>query len=373
MLTTFISLPGRYMVLMPGSETKGISRKIEDEDERRRLKKIIGTLKVPDGYGLIIRTAGKGCTKTVIAKDYRYLMRLWKSIKANVMEVQTPTLLYQERNLVERSLRDYFTPDISEILIDDEAAFKQAKQLMQVISPKQGRIVKHYKGTKPLFSKYELENQIAKIFENRVPLKSGGSIVIDPTEALVSIDVNSGKATSADSIEKTAYRTNIEAAEEIARQLRLRDLGGLIVLDFIDMKDQKHKRQVEQQLKKHLKRDKAKSSVGRISRFGLLEMSRQRLRPSIRFGSYESCRYCHGKGSVPSVETLGIKFLRELSLKTLKNETSHVHGLVPKEVADYLLNKKRKEIIELENRRNIEVTIESNDQLVPGESDIIRK
>lgn len=372
MLTTFISLPGRYMVLMPGSETKGISRKIEDEKERRRLKKIISDLKVPDGYGLIIRTAGKGCAKTVISKDFRYLMRLWKSIKGNVMNVQAPALLYQERNLVERSLRDYFTPDITEILIDDETVCHQAKQFMRIISPKYGRIVKHYKGTKPIFTKYELESQIATIYENRVPLKSGGSIVIDPTEALVSIDVNSGKATSAGSIEKTAYQTNLEAAEEITRQLRLRDLGGLIVLDFIDMKDEKHKRQVEQNLKKHLKTDKAKSNVGRISRFGLLEMSRQRLRPSIRFGSYESCRYCHGKGSVPSVETLGLKFLRELSLQTLKNNLTGVRGIVPREVAEYLLNKKRKEIVDLENRRNIEVIIEASDSMTPGESDIVR-
>jgi len=372
MLTTFISLPGRYMVLMPGSENKGISRKIEDEKERRRLKKIINDLKVPDGYGLIIRTAGKGCAKTVILKDFRYLMRLWKSIKGNVMKVQAPGLLYQERNLVERSLRDYFTPDITEILIDDETVYRQAKQFMRIISPKHGRIVKHYKGTKPIFTKYELENQIATIYENRVLLKSGGSIVIDPTEALVSIDVNSGKATSAGSIEKTAYQTNLEAAEEITRQLRLRDLGGLIVLDFIDMKDEKHKRQVEQNMKKHLKMDKAKSNVGRISRFGLLEMSRQRLRPSIRFGSYESCRYCHGKGSVPSVETLGLKFLRELSLQTLKSNLTGVRGIVPREVAEYLLNKKRKEIVDLENRRNIEVTIEASDRMTPGESDIVR-
>lgn len=371
MLTTFISLPGRYMVLMPGSETKGISRKIEDEEERQRLKDIIKSLNIPDGYGLIIRTAGNGCSKTVILKDYRYLMRLWKSIKDNVMEAKTPSLLYQERNLVERSLRDYFTPDITEILIDDETVYRQAKQFMRVISPKHERIVKHYKGTKPIFTKYELENQIATIFENRVPLKSGGSIVIDPTEALVAIDVNSGKATSAGSIEKTAHQTNLEAAEEIARQLRLRDLGGLIVLDFIDMKDQKHKRQVEQTLKKHLKKDKAKSSVGRISRFGLLEMSRQRLRPSIRFGSFESCRYCKGKGSVPSVETLGLKFLRELSLKSLKNDLTIIRGIVPREVANYLLNKKRKEIIDLENRRNLEVIIEANDGMLPGESDIV--
>ncbi len=371
MLTTLISLPGRYMVLMPGSETKGISRKIEDEKERRRLKKIINDLKVPDGYGLIIRTAGKGCAKTVISKDFRYLMRLWKSIKGNVMNVQAPALLYQERNLVERSLRDYFTPDITEILIDDETVYRQAKQFMRIISPKYERIVKHYKGTKPIFSKYELESQIATIYENRVSLKSGGSIVIDPTEALVSIDVNSGKATSAGSIEKTAYQTNLEAAEEITRQLRLRDLGGLIVLDFIDMKDEKHKRKVEQDVKKHLKQDKAKSNVGRISRFGLLEMSRQRLRPSIRFGSYESCRFCRGKGSVPSVETLGLKFLRELSLQTLKNNLTAVRGIVPREVADYLLNKKRKEIVDLENRRNIEVIIEASDRMISGESDIV--
>ncbi|RTZ98939.1 MAG: ribonuclease [Deltaproteobacteria bacterium] len=372
MLTTMISLPGRYMVLMPGSENKGISRKIEDEEERRRLKEIISGINVPDGYGLIVRTAGKKCSKTVILNDYRYLMRLWKTIKGNVMKVQAPALLYQERNLVERSLRDYFTTDITEILIDDESAYREAKQFMRIISPKYGRIVKRYKGTKPIFSKYELESQIAMIFENRVPLKSGGSLVIEPTEALVAIDVNSGKATSGASIEETAYKINIEAAEEIARQLRLRDLGGLIVLDFIDMKDKKHRRKVEQTLKKYLKTDKAKSSVGLISKFGLLEMSRQRIRPSIRFGSYEICRYCRGKGAVPSVDTLGLKFLRELNSKTLKSNLTRIRGVVPRAVADYLLNKKRKDLIDIEASKNIEVVIEASDHMIPGDSEIVQ-
>jgi len=371
MLTTFISLPGRFVVLMPGSENKGISRKISDEDERERLKGIANSLKLPDGFGLIVRTAGINCTKTLMSRDLSYLMRLWKNIKNRVMKEKAPGLLYKERNLVLRSIRDYFTPDVDEILIDDSAVFQEVKHFMKIISPKHTKIVRHYKEDKPLFTKFQLEKHIASVFDSRVELKSGGYIVIEQTEALVAIDVNSGKATQKKSIEQTASQTNLEAAEEIARQLRLRDLSGIIVLDFIDMKDPKHKAKVEKTVKESIKTDKAKIKVGRISRLGLMEMSRQRIRPSIEFGYFESCSHCNGKGMTPSAEMLGVGFLRKLSLETLKDKISSAKGIVPIVVADYILNKKRREILDLEERRAISITIEGSHTMVPGESKII--
>ncbi len=370
MLTTYISLPGRHLVLMPGSDTRGISRKIVDEDERSRLKEIVVKLKMPEGFGVIVRTAGEKSNKTLMTSDLSYLMRLWKNIKEHVMKVTTPSLLYKERNLVLRSLRDYFTSDVSEILIDDAAVFKEAKDFVHIISPKHTKIVKLDKGAKPIFTKFRLEDQIASIYESRVDLKSGGSIVISQTEALVAIDVNSGKATKEKSIEKTATITNLEAAEEIARQLRLRDLGGLVVVDFIDMREAKHKTEVEKTVKNHVRSDKAKTKIGRISRFGLMEMSRQRLRPSLEFSSFETCLHCKGKGLTPSPETLGVGFLRKLSLEILKPEITSAKGIVPVPVADYLLNKKRKEILELESRHNISITIEGNPKMVPGDSEL---
>ena len=370
MMTTFISLPGRYMVLMPGSDNRGISRKIEDEDERKRLKDIVGKLKIPQGFGLIVRTAGADCNKTLLSRDLSYLMRLWKNIKQNVMNVPTPSMLYKDQNLVLRSLRDYFTAEVNEILIDDPAVFKEAKDFVQIISPKHVKAVKLYKGAKPIFTKFRLEEQIASIYDSRVSLKSGGSIVISQTEALVAIDVNSGKSTQEKSIEKTAVLTNLEAAEEIARQLRLRDLGGLIVVDFIDMRDTKHKSDVEKALKNFVRPDKAKTKIGRISRFGLLEMSRQRLRPSLEFSSFETCSHCKGKGLTPSPETLGVGFLRKLSLEVLKPGISKVKGIVPLQVAAYLLNKKRKDLLDLETRSNIMIVIEGSGSMVPGDSEI---
>jgi len=367
MLTTYISLPGRHLVLMPGSKTRGISRKIADEEKRKHLKEIMGGLKIPDGFGLIIRTAGEACTKTLAGKDLRYLLKLWKNINAKGTKATAPALLYKERNLAVRSIRDHFTPDVTEIMIDDENVFREVKSFVHIISPKHEKIVKLHKGAKPLFTKFQLEDQIASIFDSRVKLKSGGSIVIQQTEALVSIDVNSGKATRQDTVEKTAHITNLEAAEEIARQLRLRDMGGLVVIDFIDMKDAKHKNEVERTIKKSLKIDKAKTNVGKISKFGLMEMSRQRIRPSIEFGSFQPCRHCSGKGLVPSTETLGIRFLRKLQLKTLKPEIAVVKGVLPTEVADYVLNNKRKEIVDLELRRRLSIEIVGDSTMVPGD------
>jgi ribonuclease E len=366
MLTTYISLPGRYIVLMPGSDNRGISRKIEDEDERNRLKDIVGNLKLPEGFGIIVRTAGISCTKTQVAKDLNYLLRLWKNIKDNVTKVKAPVLLYKEQNLAVRSIRDHFTPDVTEILIDDDAVYHEVKDFVKIISPKHKKIVKLYKGDKPIFTKYQLEEQISSIYASHVKLKSGGTLVIAQTEALVSIDVNSGKATQKKSIEQTALQTDIEAAEEIARQLRLRDLGGLIVIDFIDMKDPKHKSEVERALKNYVKPDKAKTNIGKISKFGLMEMSRQRIRPSIESSSFEPCRHCDGKGMIPSTEMLALDFLRRLRLETLKDDISRVKGIVPNSVADYLLNKKRKEILDLEIRRGLSITIEGSSETIPG-------
>jgi len=269
-----------------------------------------------------------------------------------------------------RSIRDSFSPEVSEILIDEPNVFHEAQELITIFSSKHNQVVKLYEGDKPLFSKFQVEEQIASIFENRVRLKSGGSIVIAPTEALVAIDVNSGKSTHEKSVEQTAFQTNLEAAEEIARQLRLRDLGGLIVIDFIDMKEPKHRAEVERALKNHVKLDKARSKVGRISKFGLLEMSRQRIHPSIEFGSHVICRGCQGKGMVPSTETLGIGFLRKLGMEVIKPEVSRVKGIVPPAVADYLLNKKRRDIVALEKRRNIIIDIEGDATLLPSESRI---
>ncbi len=371
MLTTFISLPGRYAVLMPGSSNLGISRKIEDEEERNRLKEILEKINLPDGYGIIIRTAGQGCTKTKLAKDVQYLLRLWTSITSRAVKASAPATLYKDRNLAVRSIRDHFTPDIKEILIDDETVYQEVKSFIQMIAPKQTQIVRLHKSDKPIFTRFQLEDQIATIFDNRVALKSGGSVVLEKTEALVAIDVNSGKGTQKKNIEETALMTNLEAAPEIARQLRIRDLGGLVVIDFIDMRDQKHRNQVEKTLRAGMKQDRARVKIGKISKFGLLELSRQRLRPSIDFGSMETCSNCGGKGQIPSAESEGLGVLRKLKLGTLKGEIRQVTAQLPAPVATYLLNRKRKELSELEEKRAISITIIARKDLVPGQIEVV--
>lgn len=370
MLTTYISLPGRYTILMPGSKTRGISRKITDEKERNRLKEIIGSLNIPEDYGVIVRTAGNHATKTVIGKDIRYLMRLWKSIKKAAMQEKGPALLHRERSLAIRAVRDSFTPDVKEILIDDEGVFNEVRKFIRMIAPQQQRIVKLYTGDRPIFAQYNIEEQIASVFDSRVALASGGSIVIEQTEALVSIDVNSGKATQKKSMEATALSTNMEAAAEIARQLRLRDMGGLIVIDFIDMRDSRNKKKVEQELKKHLKDDRARTKVGRISVFGLLEMSRQRIRPSVQSINSVVCSHCKGKGVIQSVESLSLAFMRKLRIETLKEGIRRVECSLPPDVALYVLNHKKPDLLELEKRRNIEVSVNIDQTLLPDESRI---
>lgn len=367
MLSTYISLPGRYMVLLPGSTNRGISRKIEDEDERKRLKEILEKMKIPAGFGVIIRTAGQGCTKTLLAKDLKELLHIWKDIQAKAISQEAPSSLYREQSLAIRVIRDSLSPDVTEILVDNEEAFQEIKKFVGLVSPKQSKSVKHYKNDKPIFTKHQLEEQIGTIFEPRVPLKSGGSIVIDSTEALVAIDVNSGKATQKGSIEETAFQTNLEAAVEVARQLRIRDLGGLLVIDFIDMRDAKHRASVEKALKDELKKDKARTKVGKISQFGLLEMNRQRLRPAISFGSFVPCAHCAGRGFTFSTESLALAFLRQLRLETLKPESTAIRAVLPTDVAFHILNTKRAEMLEIEQRQGIHILVEPSPAMVPGE------
>ncbi|NVM57277.1 MAG: Rne/Rng family ribonuclease, partial [Desulfobacterales bacterium] len=353
MLTTHISLPGRYAVLMPGGKGSGISRKIEDEIERQRLKSIIDSMKIPEGFGIIVRTAGEHQKKHEIFRDVRYLLRLWKSIKKRAISKLAPSLLYKERHLAIRAIRDRFTSDVNEILIDDKDVYRDVKDFVQIISPRHTKIVKLYKDPLPIFTKYQIEAQIASIFASRVTLKSGGHIVINPTEALVAVDVNSGKSTREGSMEATAYTTNMEAAAEIARQFRLRDLGGLIVIDFIDMRERKHNQALVRAMKEHIKLDKARINVGGISKFGLMELTRQRIGAPIEYGSFIPCAHCRGRGLVPSAEKLALEFLRRLRSEILKDNITQVKGIVPVNVADYLLNRKRKEILDVEMRRNL--------------------
>ncbi len=369
-LSTYISLPGRYLVLMPGGKHGGISRRIEDEHQRQRLRQIIAELPVPEGIHLIVRTAGENRTKRDLARDFRYLLRLWDNIKASAREVPFPALLYQERNLTIRAIRDYFTSDIKKILVDNKEIYKRVRDFMSIVSPRHRWLVKPYKEKRPIFAEYQLENQIESIYSNRVPLKSGGSLVIDTTEALVAIDVNSGKSSREKELEETAFKTNMEAAAEVPRQLRLRDLGGLVVIDFIDMKDRKHMRQVEKTLREEFKKDRARTEMGRISKFGLLEVSRQRLRPSVQSSSHVLCDRCSGTGVVRSTEATALAYLRKIWLELSRGEVNEVRAYCSRQVADYLQNKKRAELAKLEHRYGASIHIEARQDITPGEGQL---
>jgi ribonuclease E len=365
-LTTYLSFASRYLVLMPGS-TGGISRKIEDEKERQRLKSLMSQLKVPEDIGYIVRTAALKKNKRDISRDLNRLLRIWKNIKKEVKKAAPLSLIHKEQDVCLRTLRDYFTSEINEILVDDKETFAKVKDYMKIISPRHQRRVKIYKEKRPIFAQYEIEKQIETIYSNRVPLKSGGSIVIDPTEALIAIDVNSGRGKTGKDIESTAFNTNLEAASEIARQLRLRDMGGLVVIDFIDMKERKHIREVERSLREKAREDRAKINISNISKFGLLELSRQRLRPSIESRTYQTCRYCQGRGLVLSVESASLSYLRRIWMGASKKGVSHVKGVLPSEVATYLQNKKRKELSQLESRYAIGIDLKGDPTLAPGD------
>ena len=360
-LSSYVSLPGRYLVLMPGSDTAGgISRKIEDEEERKKLKEIIAQLEPPPDIGVIVRTAGLNRNKAELQRDMVYLQRLWASIEDKSRESPPLALIYQEHDLVIRSIRDYFTPDIQEVLIDHRAVYSRARDFFQTVMPRYQSRVQLYRDKKPLFARYQLEEQIEAIYSQKVELKSGGSIVIDPTEALVSIDVNSGRATKEKGIEETAFKTNNEAAQEIARQLRLRDLGGLIVIDFIDMRNVKHAQEIEKTLRQALKRDKARTQVSRISQFGLLELSRQRLKPTILEGNFLKCPHCEGSGLIKSTISLALAVLRRIRAEASKETVASVKALLPMDVALYLLNQKRQEIARIEEEYTVTLYLAGN-------------
>ncbi|MBZ0223191.1 MAG: Rne/Rng family ribonuclease [Dokdonella sp.] len=362
-LTTFISLAGRYMVLMPNNpKAGGVSRRIEGED-RANIKEALDHLNVPDEMGLIVRTAGLGRDAEELQWDLDYLMQLWKAISEAAQARSAPFLIYQESKLIIRALRDYLRNDIGEILVDHEELYQDAREFMQQVMPNNLRKLKHYQDTTPLFSRFQIETQIENAFERTVRLPSGGSIVIDQTEALTAIDINSAKATKGSDIEETAFNTNCEAAVEIARQLRIRDAGGLIVIDFIDMDSPRHQRDVEEKLKDALKLDRARVQIGRISRFGLLEMSRQRLRPSLGESTQIVCPRCEGHGRIRSVESLSLSALRLVEEHAMKDSTGQVLVQAPPSVANFLLNEKRKQLTEIEARHDVNVIVVADDKL----------
>jgi len=359
-LTTFISLAGRYLVLMPNNPRGGgVSRRIEGED-RQELRETMDQLDVPPGMSLIARTAGIGRTAEELQWDLNYLLQLWRAVDDARKLQPGAYLIYQESSLVIRAIRDYFHPDIGEILIDTDDIYEQARQFMLHVMPDMGTRVKRYNDDVPLFSRFQIEHQIETAYSRVVPLPSGGAIVIDHTEALVAVDVNSARATRGSDIEETAFRTNVEAAEEVGRQLRLRDLGGLIVIDFIDMESAKNQREVEQRLRDSLHVDRARVQMGKISRFGLMELSRQRLRPALNEGSHITCPRCNGTGVIRDVDSSALHILRILQEEAMKEGTAALHVQVPVEVATFLLNEKRTDIAKLEFRLKVTVVLIPN-------------
>jgi ribonuclease E len=363
-LTTYLSLPGRYCVLMPNTlHGGGVSRKIANVQDRRRLKKIQSGLNMPEGMACIIRTAGKGRTKPDISRDYDYLKRMWEAIRDVTLKSVAPCLIYEEGNLIKRSIRDQYTRDIDEILVEGKKGYESAKEFMEMLMPTHADKVKYYDDKIPLFHRYQVESQLDSMYNPTVQLKSGGYIVINPTEALVSIDVNSGRATKEQNIEKTAQKTNYEAAEEIARQLKLRDMAGLVVIDFIDMEDRANVRSIEKRMKDCLKTDRARIQVGRISSFGLMEMSRQRLRTGVLESSTHTCPHCEGAGVIRSVESQALHIMRMIEEEGIRNRSAKVTMHLPGSVAIYLLNNKRSDLTEFENRYDISVQIEIDNEL----------
>ncbi|MHA6690508.1 Rne/Rng family ribonuclease [Devosia sp. A449] len=363
-LTTYLSLAGRYSVLMPNTARGGgISRKITNAADRKRLKEITSDLEVPQGMGVILRTAGASRTKAEVKRDFEYLMRLWESVRELTLKSQAPCLVYEEGSLIKRTIRDLYNKDIDEVFVAGDNAYREAKDFMRMIMPSHAKNVQLYKDDQPLFSKYGIEAQLDSMFSPTVTLPSGGYIVINPTEALVSIDVNSGRSTKEHNIEDTALQTNLEAAEEVSRQLRLRDLAGLIVIDFIDMMENRSNRAVERKLKDCLKDDRARIQVGRISHFGLMEMSRQRIRFGVVESSTHKCPICDGTGLVRSVESLALMIMRHIEEHVLRRQGQSINVRVPVDVALYILNFKRETLVALEIRNQLSITITADGKL----------
>ena len=372
-LTTYLSLAGRYCVLMPNTARGGgISRKITNAADRKKLKQIAGDITVPQGAGLIIRTAGAKRTKTEIKRDYEYLLRQWEQIRDLTLKSIAPAHIYEEGSLIKRSIRDLYSRDIDEIFVEGERGYREAKDYMKMLMPSHAKNVKLYSDPLPLFSRYQVENYLSAMFNPTVQLKSGGYIVIDVTEALVAVDVNSGRATKEGSIEETALKTNMEAAAEVARQARLRDLAGLIVIDFIDMEERKNNASVEKRLKDSLKSDRARIQVGRISGFGLLEMSRQRLRPGMLEATTAPCPHCHGTGRTRSDDSLALAIMRELEEEGVRQRAKEVLVTCPVGIANYMLNAKRDHIAQIEARFGISIRIEGNPSVISPDYKIER-
>ncbi|WP_254633824.1 ribonuclease E/G [Mesorhizobium sp. GbtcB19] len=363
-LTTYLSLAGRYSVLMPNTARGGgISRKITNAQDRKRLKEVVADLEVPQGMGVILRTAGESRTKAEIKRDYEYLMRLWENVRNLTLQSSAPALVYEEGSLIKRSVRDLYNKDIDEILVSGEDGYREAKDFMRMLMPSHAKVVQPFRDTTPIFVRNGIEAQLDRMLQPQVTLKSGGYIIINQTEALVSIDVNSGRSTKEHSIEETALHTNLEAAEEVARQLRLRDLAGLIVIDFIDMEENRNNRSVEKRLKDHLKNDRARIQVGRISHFGLMEMSRQRIRASVLESTMKPCPHCGGTGHVRSDSSVALMVVRAIEEFLLKDSRSHIIVRTPAATALYVLNHKRANLVELEARFGLTITIEADETL----------
>jgi ribonuclease E len=364
-LSTYISIPGRYLVLMPPLGRVGISKKIDDERDRRVLRDIMLDLKPPKGVGFVVRTAGTERTKSEMARDMAYLLRLWKSIVRRMRKYSAPIDIYQESDMIIRTIRDMFTEDVGRILIDEQAAYERAKEFLDLVMPKYASRLQLYEGKEPLFHRYGLEDEIGKMYQRKVPLKGGGSIVIDQTEALVAIDVNSGSFRTEKSAEENAYQMNLIAAKEIARQLRLRDLGGVIVNDFIDMRKEKYRRGVEKALHDAMKRDRARTKILRTSPFGLVEMTRQRIRPSLRKSIFRDCPTCTGTGTVKTAESMAIEVMRTLHLSESRDDVTRLNVTVHDEVATWINNRKRREITQFEDRTHIQLHIVGKDGVGP--------
>jgi ribonuclease E len=365
-LTTYLSLAGRYSVLMPNTARGGgISRKITSAQDRKRLKEVVSDLDVPEGMGVILRTAGANRTKAEIKRDYEYLMRLWENVRNLTLQSTAPALVYEEGSLIKRSVRDLYNKDINEILVAGDEGYREAKDFMRMLMPSHAKMVQPYRDNVPIFARNGIEAQLDRMLQPQVTLKSGGYIIINQTEALVSIDVNSGRSTKEHSIEDTALQTNLEAAEEVARQLRLRDLAGLIVIDFIDMEENRNNRSVEKRLKDHLKHDRARIQVGRISHFGLLEMSRQRIRASVLESTMKPCPHCGGTGHVRSDSSVALHVVRAIEEFLLKDNRNHISVRTPVATALYVLNHKRHSLADLEARFGLTIMIEADDSVGP--------
>ncbi len=364
-LSTYISIPGRYLVLMPALGRIGVSRKIEDEAIRRRLRDIMLELNPPKGVGFIVRTAGSDRTKRELSRDMAYLLRLWKVIARRIKKLSAPVGIYEESDMIIRTIRDIFTADVDAIYIDEPTAHERAKEFLQLVMPRYVHRLQLYEGKEPLFCKYNLDEEIAKIHRRRVPLRAGGSIVVDQTEALVAIDVNSGSFRAEDSAEETAFQMNLHAAKEIARQIRLRDLGGVIVNDFIDMRKEKHRRGVERALRDAVKRDRARTKILRTSPFGLIEMTRQRIRTNPKRSAYMECPSCSGSGVVKTAESMAIEVVRLLILASQRTPIDRVTITAAEEVANYLNNRKRLELARLEQDGKMTIQIVGVEGVAP--------